>query len=136
MDAAETAARSNVYGLLLKLLAGSVGKARQDAVMRVPLENRLENLAFVRDLGEKNGFKTLFMSQVGVDAWKGPGTSRCTFDPSAYGFTPMADVCRLFEDLREEAGTHFVDQIHASPSGHRLIAEGIFSRMKELGWLE
>ncbi len=48
----------------------------------------------------------------------------------------MADICGLFGSLGQEAGTHFVDPIHASPSGHRLIAEGVFARMKELGWLD
>ena len=135
-EAAATVGGSNVYRLLRKSLAGSVGKARSDAKIRVPLSNRLENLTAVRDLGADKGYQTLFMSQVGVDSWRGPGGARCTFDPSRHGFVPMADICGLFASLGQEAGTHFVDPIHASPSGHRLIAEGVFERMKELEWLD
>ena len=105
-------------------------------MVRVPLPNRLENLTAVRDLGAEKGFETLFMSQVSVDSWKGPGSARCTFDPAGHGFEPVADVCGLFSRLGPEAGEHFVDPIHASPSGHRLIAEHVLVRMKELGWLE
>lgn len=135
-EVAETAGGSNVYRLLRKALAGSVGKARSSATIRVPLANRLENLTAVRDLGAQKGYQTLFMSQVGVESWKGPGAARCTFDPSQHGFEPSADICALFAGLGMEAGTHFVDPIHASPSGHRLIADGVFARMKELGWLD
>ena len=133
--AAEAAGGSNVYRLLRKGLAAPM-KAGSTATMRVPLANRLDNLAFVRDFGAEKGFQTLYMSQVGVDAWRGPGRSRCTFDPSQHGFTPMADICGLFAGHGMDAGTHFVDPIHASPSGHRLIAEGVFTRMQELGWLD
>ncbi len=135
-DAAETAGGSFVYRLLRKALAGSVRRVRSSATIRVPLANRIENLTAVRDLGAQRGFQTLFMSQVGVESWRGPGRARCTFDPSRYGFEPMADMCGLFAGLGQDAGTHFVDPIHANPSGHRLIAEAVFARMKELGWLD
>jgi hypothetical protein len=78
----------------------------------------------------------LWVSQVGVKSFRGPGEAFCTFDPSPHGYTPMADMCALFQALGSEAGTHFVDPIHAGASGHRLIAERVFAKMEELEWVD
>ena len=128
--------RSAVYRLLREVLARPAEALRPPDGVRVPMERRLENLAAARDLGAAHDAHVLFMSQVSVTGWNGPGAARCTFDPAEHGFQPEADVCGLFSALEDVAGTHFVDSVHATASGHRLIAELVFARMKEQGWLQ
>lgn len=123
------------YRLLKELLASSVGQPRVEGV-RVPPDRRRENLAAVRDLAEEHGFDVLFVSQVTVDGFRGPGRVRCVYDPVRDGFTPVLDVCGVFDALGADAGREFVDPVHADAAGHARIGEAAFLRMRELGWVE
>ena len=133
-DVAGGASRSAVYRLLRVLLEPPVSAARKEDRMRVPLERRIDNLRAVQQQAEERGASVLYVSQVYVHAWRGPGAADCYFDPAQHGFTPRADVCGLFTDLSDDAGTHFVDSVHADARGHRLIAERIFATLQQAGW--
>ena len=50
-------------------------------------------------------------------------------------YSPVADVCALFEAMGDEAGTYFTDVIHTSPAGHDLIARLVFATIEGEGWL-
>lgn len=126
---------SAVYRLLRKALEGSVGRPEAGAV-RVPPARRAENQRQVAALARERGFKVLFVSQVAVSSWNGPGPASCNYRPSEDGFVPEVDICGLFEGRGDDAGRFFVDRMHANPAGHRLIAEEIMRRMEELGWLD
>jgi len=126
------AQHSAVYRLLKHLLAPAVD-AQRTATVRVPPEKRAENLAEVAALGRKHGFEVLYMAQVGVSG-PGPGNhARCQSQPTE---SPSLDVCALFEAMGNDAGTYFVDEIHADPAGHRIIGEAIYERIDQLGWLD
>jgi phospholipase/lecithinase/hemolysin len=60
-----------------------------------------------------------------------PAVARCSWE----AVEPKADVCALFDALGEDAGRYFFDGMHATPEGHRLIAEAMFARLVELGWV-
>ncbi len=104
--------------------------------MRVPIEKRRENLQTVGESAAQHDAQILYVSQVSLTAWAGPGLARCAYRPADDGFAPMVDVCALFEAMGEDAGRLFVDPIHANAEGHRAIAEAMFERMEELGLLE
>ena len=131
----EGAGSLQTYRLLKKLLAPSVGSRSVEGV-RVPPERRRENLTTVQDLAEEHGVRVLYVSQVTVDGFRGPGRVRCVYEPSRDGFTPELDVCGVFEALGTDAGREFVDPVHADAAGHARIGEAAFARMKELGWVE
>jgi lysophospholipase L1-like esterase len=131
---ASLAGSSAAYRALRKVLSPVAG--RSAATMRVPHAQRVENLTAAAELGKEHGWKVLYVAQVGVESFKGPGVSRCTYRPSDDGFEPMVDLCAVFSKLGAEAGTHFVDPIHASGSGHRIIGEAVYARLDELGWLD
>lgn len=128
------AENSAVYRLLRRVLAPLL---RGDTAVagfgiRVPPLNRELNLAAAGQLGQDLGFAVLYMSQVEADL-RGDGSTRCLY--TAVGFEPIADVCGVFGALGPGAGQHFVDPIHVKATGHALIADLLFARLDELGWL-
>lgn len=129
--AGSTAAGLATYQVL-KALVGSA-QAPSDARVRVPPDRRDANLRRVAELGEEHDFEVLYMSQVRVDRWKGPGNASCDF--TAEEFSPRVDVCGVFRALGPEAGREFADPIHATNDGHERIARAVLARMDELGWL-
>ena len=129
--AGEKAAGLATYRVL-KSLVGSATKP-SGARVRVPPDRREANLRRAAELGEEHGFEVLYMSQVRVDRWKGPGRASCDF--TAEQFSPRVDVCGLFEALGADAGLEFADGIHATNEGHERIARAVFARMDELGWI-
>ena len=133
--ATERAGASNVYRLLRRTLADAPGVGQRGGT-RVPLAERLKNLAAVQEDARAHGARLLFASQVSVLNFRGPGRARCNFDPADHGFTPEIDVCALFEDRGDAAGTEFVDPVHATAAGHRRIGDAVFTRLGELGWLD
>jgi len=121
------------YRLLKKGLAGFVGKPKP-AQVRVPMNLQLENQAAVRDLGEKEGYKTLFFSQVSVMPPERGGAAQCKYRPE--GFEPYVDICGSFEELQAKAGFYFHDPIHANAEGHAIIGNAVYEKLKEIGWTE
>jgi lysophospholipase L1-like esterase len=121
------------YGLLKRAMASVVGRPNPSQV-RVPLERQLANQDAVRKLGQSEGFKTLFFSQVAVTQIGPGGRAHCKYIPE--GFSPYADVCEAFEQLKGDAGLYFHDPIHANAQGHAIIAETVFAKLNELGWTQ
>jgi len=120
------------YGLLKRAMAGVVGRPNPHQV-RVPMKRQLANQDAIRELGQAEGFKTLFFSQVAVTPIGPGGRATCKYRPE--GYSPYADVCGAFEALGSNAGLYFHDPIHANAEGHAVIAKTVFSKLKETGWL-
>jgi|GEM_PF-2006493 len=131
--ATETAAGSALYRLIRKGIAAT-RTPQQSAGVRVPAPERLKNLAAVGALAEQHGFRVLYMAQVGVETWNGPGKANCTY--RATEFEPFLDICELFEGLGSGAGNYFVDPIHANAQGHSLIGQAVFGKLDDLGWVD
>ena len=100
--------------------------------VRVPLEQRVQYLEAVGDLGQEHGFEVLYMSQVAAEQVGPGGTTKCLYSPDE--FEPVADVCGLFAQLGTQAGAYFHDPVHADARGHRMIGEYVLQRLDELGW--
>jgi lysophospholipase L1-like esterase len=115
---------------VLKRVLRAARPATTDGV-RVPLKKRMQNLRTVGKLGARLGWKTLYVTQVGVES-VGRGKARCTY--RAEGFEPKVDLCAVFEAMGDEAGAVFVDPIHADARGHRIIGDAVLARLDELGW--
>lgn len=121
------------YGLLKRAMAGIVGRPNPNQV-RVPMKLQLANQDAVRKLGKSQGFETLFFSQVSVRPIGPGGRASCKYIPE--GYSPYADVCGAFEALGGDAGLYFHDPIHANAEGHAVIAETVFEKLKETGWID
>ncbi len=126
------ASRSAVYRLLRRLLEPA--QQPSDARVRVPPEQRDENMRFVQALAQEHGFEVMWMSQVDVGEDPNQATVHCVY--RFEDWEPRTDVCGLFEPYGSEARRFFVDAIHATPEGHRMIGELLFQRFGELGWLD
>jgi lysophospholipase L1-like esterase len=131
--ATETASGLALYRLLIKVVAAT-RPPKENPGVRVPPPQRENNLRAVGSIAAEHGFRVLYMGQVGVESWKGPGKANCTY--RAEGFDPVLDVCELFEALGPAAGNYFVDPIHANAQGHSIIGQAVYGKLDALGWLD
>ena len=104
---------------------------------RVSVEEGIENLRAVEELGRRVGFEVLFVQQVTLVHPPGMGRAEvgwteCVRDYD--GFAPRVDLCDLFIGLEGDAESYFVDMIHANESGHALIADAMAAKFVEAGW--
>ena len=100
---------------------------------RVPRGKHAENLAAMRELGDRAGFSVLYLGQVSVDRM-GSGRAMCVYADREH--TPNIDLCSLWQAKGAAAGQFFADPIHANAAGHQLIANAVLDRIEALGWLK
>jgi len=145
-QASSLAGHSFVYRLLRRLLepAAAPLTGDPDDWVRVPLSHRLDNVGRVQEMAREHQANVLFASQVYVIrpdlGWRGdpemdkPGSASCAWDASQV--EPRVEVCKIFEPFGTGARDYFVDDMHATPEGHALIADAVYGRLDDLGWLD
>lgn len=110
---------------------------------RVAINDYARNLWSMVDLVEADGGEVLFIALTndvmveGFDA-ESPWTSyrRTMFDIAARRGYPAVDVTVPYRASGLSVEELFVDQMHPSKLGHRLIAEAILDLLTDRGWFE
>ena len=118
--------RTSTYLVLRQIIARA--EPTMEGV-RVPPAARAQNVREVTSLASGIGARVLLFSQMVAE----PRGIQCTETYEGQGV--VFDACGVFAPFGAGARDYFVDPIHATADGHRLLGEALHARLAELGWL-
>lgn len=122
-----------------------LGRDYQVGKRRVAIDDYARNLDTIVRLARKHDAEVLFLMLANEEDVPTPtGRQSFAWDPyrqvmrdaaARYG-APLLEVPPLFQDSGMTDGQLFLDQMHPTATGHRIIGEALADLLQDKGWLE